>query len=87
MKAGGIVLIVISALLLSASIFFGYFSFRNVGAADRLSSSLPRGGEFVVHIVRTKAQKQLYLSLGLGLPAVLALGGGLVLTRRGRRLV
>lgn len=84
MKPGGIILIIVAALLLSASAFFGYFSVRNSGAAERLARSVPRGGEFIVSIVKRKSERQLYLSLGLGVPALLAMGGGVVMVRKGR---
>jgi hypothetical protein len=45
MKAGGIVMVVFGALLLAASIFFGIFSVKNAGSAERLRESVgPKGG-------------------------------------------
>jgi hypothetical protein len=84
MKPAGIILIVVAALLLAGSAFFGYFSVRNSGSADRLSRRLPNEAGFVVNIVKRKAEKQMYLALGLGVPAVLVMGGGLVMVRKAR---
>ena len=87
MKPVGIILIILAALLLASSAFFGYFSYRNSGSADRLARSVPSGGGWVVSIVKRKAEKQMFLSLGLGVPAVLVMGGGIFMVRRRRAVV
>ena len=87
MKATGIILAVVAALLLGAGAFFGYFSYQNAGAAERLSRSLqdrPAAG-FVVRIVERKSATQRNLSLGLAAPGVVALGAGIFMIKKGKR--
>lgn len=85
MKATGIILAIVSALLLAGGAFFGYFSYQNAGAAERLALRAPRGAEFIVHIVQRKSEKQRNLSLGLAGPGILALGAGIFMIKKGKK--
>ena len=84
MKAGGIVMLVLALLLLAGSTFYGIYSVKNAGAADRLGSKLGRRAGFIVAIVERKAEKQRNLALGLGIPGVLLLGGGIFMLKKGK---
>jgi len=81
MKPGAI-LIAVGVLLLGVSAFFGIFSMKNSGSAERLSRSLPKDAAFVVRMVERKAERQMYYALGAGIPGVLALGAGIMMMRR-----
>jgi hypothetical protein len=85
MKATGIVLTIVAVLLLAGSLFYGYFSYRNSGSAERLGMRLPSGAGFVVRMVENKARNQRNLALMLGGPGVIALGVGIVLMKKGKR--
>ena len=85
MKATGIILSIVAGLALCAGLFFGYWSYRNTGSAERLASNLPEGAGFVVRIVEHKAKKQRDLALMLGGPGLIGLAAGIVLTKKGRR--
>jgi hypothetical protein len=85
MKAGGLVLIILGVLLLGGSGFFGYFACHNSGVADRLGVDLQPDARFIVNIVKAKADRQTTISAGLGVPAVLAIAGGALMLRKGKR--
>lgn len=84
MKAGALAAIVVGVLLLGISAFFGIFSIKNSGSAERLSRSLPKDAAFVVRLVEKKAERQMNYSIGAGVPAVLLLGAGIFMFRKAK---
>lgn len=84
-SAGGTALTVIGALCLCGCLFFGYFSWANAQSARRLSSSIgPRGGGFVVDIVRRKSERQQNYAIVFGVLAVAFIGGGSALKKKAK---
>lgn len=81
MKRGSILLIV-GVLLMGIAIFFGYYSYSNEGAADRLNIKLGPEAGFLVESVREKADRQMTYSLLAGIPGLLAVIGGVVMRRK-----
>lgn len=78
-------MVVFGGLLVAAAIFFGIFSIKNAGSAERLRESIgPKGGMFVVRLVEKKAEAQRNLAIGTGLPGILLLGGGLFLMKKAK---
>ncbi len=76
--------IVVGVLLLAVSAFFGIYSVKNSGSAERLSRSLPKDAAFVVRLVEAKAAHQMNISIGAGVPAVLLLGAGIFMHRKAK---
>ena len=85
MKATGIVLAIVAGLLLCGGLFFGYFSYRNAGSAERLAGRLPSHASFVVRAVERKSRSQRNLSLGLAAPGLLVLGTSIVLIKKAKQ--
>lgn len=87
MKAGGIVIIIVSALLLAGAAFFGIYSVKNDGAADRLEMSIGRRsralGAMIGDRIRRKASRQGTYSIVLGIIGLLGLGGGIAMIKIG----
>jgi len=78
-------MVVFGGLLLAASIFFGIFSIKNAGSAERLRESVgPKGGMFIVRLVEKKAEAQRNVAIGTGIPGILLLGGGIFMMRKAR---
>jgi hypothetical protein len=84
MKAGALAAIALGVLLLGISAFYGIYSVKNAGSAERLSRSLPKDAAFVVRLVEAKAARQRNLSIGAGIPAVLLLGAGIFMMKKAR---
>ncbi len=84
MKAGGIILIVVAVLLLGITLFFGYFSWANFGSAGRLATSLPQDAQFVIDIVRNKAQNQAMIAGGSFIGFFIFVIPGAVLLMKGK---
>jgi|GEM_PF-6013487 len=83
MKAGGLALMIVGGVFIALSLFFGIFSMKNFGAAERLQASIgPRGGGFVVRMVEAKAQTQMHISVGTGIPGVLMAAGGFLMRKK-----
>ncbi len=78
----GKILIVFGAVFLAISIFFGVFWRLNAGSAERLGASLQPEARWVVRLVEKKAERQMVISLVLGLPALAALGLGITGVRK-----
>lgn len=85
MKISGILLSIVAGLLLCGGVFFGYFSYRNAGSAERLAATLPGGAGFVVRAVEQKSRSQRNLSLALAGPGVIALGAAIALIKKAKR--
>ncbi len=84
MKAGAIAAIAFGVLLLGISAFYGIYSVKNEGSAERLSRSLPKDAAFVVRMVEAKAARQRNLAIGAGIPAVLLLGAGIFMMKKAK---
>ena len=83
MKGGGLALMIVGGVFLAISLFFGIFSMKNFGSAERLQSSIgPRGGGFVVRLVEAKARGQMNISIGTGIPGVLMVAGGFLMRKK-----
>lgn len=78
-------MVVFGGLLVAAAIFFGIFSVKNAGSAERLRESVgPKGGMFIVRIVEKKAEAQRNIAIGTGIPGILLLGGGIFLMKKAK---
>jgi hypothetical protein len=82
MKMGAIAALAAGVLLLCVSAFFGIYSVKNAGSAERLSRTLPRDAAFVVRMVEAKAARQRNYAIFAGLPAVVLIGVGVVLMKK-----
>lgn len=88
MKVGGIILVVFAGLMLAGSAFFGIYSVKNSGSADRLASysssrRYRRLGALLSYSIQRKAARQRNYSIGLGLVGVLGLVGGIIMIKKG----
>lgn len=88
MKVGGIILVIVAGLMLAGSAFFGIYSVKNSGSADRIASyssgrASRRLGAMISYSIHRKAARQRNISIGLGLVGVLGLVGGIIMIKKG----
>jgi hypothetical protein len=88
MKAGGIVIIIVASLMFAGSAFFGIFSVKNSGAADRIELMVAKRGSrafgaMLGDRIRRKASRQGTYALVLGIVGLLGLVGGIVMIKIG----
>ncbi len=82
MKTGAIAALVAGVLLLCVSAFFGIYSVKNAGSAERLSRMLPKDAAFVVRMVEDKAERQQNYAIFAGIPAVILIGAGVFMLKK-----
>ena len=84
-SAGGKALIGVGVVILCGFLFFGYFSWANAQSAERLSRSIgPKGGDWVVELVRKKSERQRNYAIILGVLGFAFVGGGIALNKKAK---